>query len=65
MAQARPVQMAKYVKMAHFQYYGLELGVYVWGWGVLTCENLTSVCHFYLLFHLCHYYLCHFYLCHV
>jgi len=27
-------------------------------------ENLASVCHFFLLRHLCHYYLCHFYLCH-
>jgi len=29
----------------------------VWVW-----TNLKSVCHFYLFFHLCHYYLYHFYL---
>jgi len=37
-----------------------------WGFGFGVWENLiTSVCHFCLLFHLCHYYQCHYYICHI
>jgi len=39
---------------------GLEGG----GFGVLVWENLTPVCPFYLIFHLCYFYLCYYYLCH-
>jgi len=43
---------------------GLEMGVGVWSWvlWVEGWENLTLVCLFSLLFHLCPCYQCHFYL---
>jgi len=41
---------------------GLGYGFWVYTWGSGVWKDLTSVCHFYLLFYLCHYYLCHFYM---
>jgi len=43
---------------------GLRLGLRFKGWGFEfgVWENLTSVCHFYILCHLCTYYWCRFYL---
>jgi len=42
MTQVTIAQVAKKVKMAHFQYQGLGMKVWIW-------ENITSVRHFYLL----------------
>jgi len=38
-----------------------NLGFKGWRRGFGISEDLTSVCHYYLLFHLCHYYLCQLY----